>query len=62
MLRHKCLLKDRESEVRVELESKLPNRMERVALVICELDIFERGRDKRIKERSLRLYFSNEMM
>ena len=69
VLRHKRLLKDREiqeavreSGVRVELESKLPKRMEGVALVICELDIFESGRAERLKERGLKLYFSNEMM
>ena len=69
VLRHKRLLKDREiqeavreSGVRVELESKLPNRMEEVALVICALDIFESLKAERIKERGLKLYFSNEMM
>lgn len=67
MLWHKCLLKDREiqeavpeSEGRVELESKLPNRMEGIVLVIWELDIFESDRAERIKKRSLKLYFSNE--
>lgn len=46
----------------MELESKLPNRMEGVALVICALDIFERGKAECIKERGLKLYFSNNIM
>lgn len=69
MLRHKRLLKYREiqeavrkSGVLEELESKFPNRMEEVALVICALDIFESGRTEPIKDQGLKLYFSNEMM
>ena len=40
----------------------LPRKTEGVALVICEPDFFRNGWARRIKERGLRLVFSNEMM
>lgn len=69
VLRNRKLQKDREIKeavretgIRVAFENELPSRMEGVALVICELDIFSTGRAQRIKERGLKLFFSNEMM
>ena len=69
VLPHKRSIKDKdidaavkESGVRVVIEKDLPKRVDGIALVICEIDIFSSGRAHRIKERGLRLYFSNEMM
>lgn len=40
----------------------LPRQLKGVGLVICELDIFASGRAEEIKNRGLKLVFSNEMM
>ncbi len=48
--------------VELAFEEDLPNKMDGVALVICQTDLFTSGRAQRIKERGLKLFLSNEMM
>lgn len=40
----------------------LPNRVEGVAIAAAALDFFERGLARRLKERGLKVFWSNEMM
>ncbi|MCS1407407.1 MAG: hypothetical protein M2R45_00565 [Verrucomicrobia subdivision 3 bacterium] len=63
VLRHKPHLKDRniweaikETGIGIELESKLFNRINGIALMICELDIFASGCAQQINERGLKFF------
>jgi len=49
-------------QVRAVPWKELPKQLDGVGLAICERDFFTTGRAREVKERGLRLVWSNEMM